>query len=56
MQAITVIERIKAERRAAERQGLADDVAVLSEEIQDARLVLLKLRWKETSNASLYRP
>lgn len=47
-QVLTAITRIK--RKRAERQRLRDDVAVLDEELEDARLALLKLRWKEMSN------
>lgn len=50
---IVAIEHIKAGRYAAERQGLMEDVAVLDEELYELRLALLKLRWKETSDASL---
>lgn len=51
-QTLAVIHRIKRERAAAVRQGLVDDVAVLDEELEDARLALLKLRWKEQTNGS----
>lgn len=50
-QMIAAIKRVKAERGAAERANQKDDVAVLDEELEELRLTLLKLRWKETSNA-----
>lgn len=52
-QLITAIHEITAERSNAARRGWHDDVAVLDEELEQLRLGLLKLRWKETNDASL---
>jgi ribosomal protein L29 len=54
-QVITAIKQLKAERRAAVRAGQTEDAAVLDEEINDLRLALLKLRWKEQTGQEVMR-